>query len=71
MNTRVMRMERKGRVDLLGSEVEPAMVDHSMGEVPTLGQIPDDTPLGTRMYLSDEDRIVVQNPVTLAWETAP
>lgn len=71
MNRRLMRMERKGRVDLLNSDPEPVMMANSMGEVPTLGDIPEDTPVGMRMYLSAEDRVVVQNAVTLAWEPAP
>lgn len=68
INRRLMRMERKGRVDLLNSTPEPAAY---MGEVPTVGNIPEDWPEGMRVYLSAEDRIVVQNPVTRAWEPAP
>lgn len=68
INRRLMRMERKGRVDLLNSAPEGARY---MGSVPTVGNIPEDWPEGMAAYLEDEDRIVVQNPVTRAWEPAP
>ena len=66
VNNALLKLSRRGNVALLTTT--PESQTDVMGEVPTLADIPHDAPLGSRVYLSTEDRIVTQNPVTLAWE---
>lgn len=66
VNRAILGLQRRGNVALLTTT--PELQTDVMGEVPTLADIPHDAPLGSRVYLSVEDRVVTQNPVTMAWE---
>lgn len=66
VNNALLKASRRGNVALLTTT--PETQTDVMGEVPTLADIPPDAPLGSRIYLSSEDRVVTQNPDTLAWE---
>lgn len=66
VNRRLLSAERVGRVDVLNSVLEPSS-DNVMGEVPTLADVPHDATPGSRVFLSAENRVVVQDPTTREW----
>jgi hypothetical protein len=69
VNKRITRMERKGRVDLLGATTEDAARDGQLA-VRTFSEIPELEP-GTAVHVLDEDVVYVQDSMTRAWQAAP
>lgn len=66
VSKRIVRLDRAGRLDLLGSIIE----SDAAGEltVRTMDEIPEGLPVGSPVYVIAEDRVYVQDAATREWQ---
>lgn len=68
VSKKIQQGNRKGRLDVLGSVIEPDALVAGELTVRTMDEIPEGLPLGSPVYVLDLDQVLAQDPTSREWQ---